>query len=177
MTTATSSYVEIATKLPPDSVLNYARFVDSLITVIRLRLRMNIRSFGSATMRKEKKEKANEPDACFYVQSAPLIGNRIDVDFATDPPPDIAVEIDIHHDSTDKFSIYAGLGVNEIWRYDGKDLSIHQLQGDHYIDVENSIALAMLSRRTLTHFLNRLPTDGESAVLFAFDEWLRDNAG
>ncbi|MEJ7710014.1 MAG: Uma2 family endonuclease [Pyrinomonadaceae bacterium] len=60
---------------------------------------------------KEKRRKGLEPDACFYVQSAPLIGNRMQLDFTTDPPPDIAVEIDIHHGSISKFPIYAALGV------------------------------------------------------------------
>src|SRR5436190_15712806 len=77
----------------------YASFISSLTTVIKLRLRIDILAFGSATMRKRKRKKGNEPDGCFYVQSAPLIGNRIQLDFEIDPPPDIAVEIDIHHDS------------------------------------------------------------------------------
>src|SRR5437867_3143699 len=80
----------------------YAQFINSLIAGIRLRLRMNILAFGSATMRKRKRRKGNEPDACFYVQSASLIGNRVQLDFESDPPPDIAVEIDVHHDSRSK---------------------------------------------------------------------------
>ncbi len=97
----------------------YAMFINSLIAGLRLRLRLNILSFGSATMRKRRRSKGNEPDACFYVQTASLIGNKIQLEFETDPPPDIAVEIDVHHDSRSKFSIYLGLRVPEIWRYDG----------------------------------------------------------
>ena len=70
----------------------YAIFINSLIAGIRLRLRMDILAFGSATMRKRKHSKGNEPDACFYVQTAALIGNKIQLDFETDPPPDIVVE-------------------------------------------------------------------------------------
>jgi Uma2 family endonuclease len=95
------------------------------------------------------------------------------IDFAADPPPDIVVEVDIHHDSRDKFSIYAALGVPEIWRYDGEELTIHQLRDDQYVSVENSLALPILSGRVLTDFLARLSTDGESQTLVAFDEWLQ----
>ncbi|MEW6208880.1 MAG: Uma2 family endonuclease [Acidobacteriota bacterium] len=214
MTTATSSYYEIATQLPPDSIVtfrdvgweeyeelieqlgeasghrvsfdegtlkimtlspeheSYAQFFESLITVIRLRLRLNIRSFGSATMRKKKKKKANEPDACFYVQTASVIGNKMHIDFSVDPPPDIVVEVDIHHDSLEKFPIYVALGVPEIWRYDGKRLTIHHLEGDEYVIVEQSIALPLLSSGVLTEFLDRLSKEGESPALIAFDEWL-----
>src|SRR5580704_17721378 len=53
----------------------YARFLEGLMTAIRLRLHINILSFGSETMRKRGQRKGNEPDACFYVQNAYRIGN------------------------------------------------------------------------------------------------------
>src|SRR5262245_12066064 len=34
---------------------NYARFIEKLVTILSLRKRINIRSFGGATMRKKKK--------------------------------------------------------------------------------------------------------------------------
>lgn len=160
----------------------YATFINSLITAIRLRLRLNILSFGSATMRKRRRSKGNEPDACFYVQTASLIGNKIQLDFETDPAPDIAVEIDVHHDSRSKFPIYAGLGVPEIWRYDGEVLSIYQLVGDadsgegSYIGRDKSIALPMLTAQMLAEMLERMRTDGELDALLAFDEWLQAQA-
>ncbi|MCI0387435.1 MAG: Uma2 family endonuclease [Acidobacteria bacterium] len=152
---------------------NYVRFFESLITAVRLRLRINIRSFGSATMKKRKKSKGNEPDACFYVQSAVLIGNRIQLDFAVDPPPDIAVEVDLYHDSMNKLPIYAALGVSEVWRYDGQKLTIHLLQEEHYIEAEASPALPLLTGELLTGYLNRLREEGEFQSLLAFDEWLQ----
>src|SRR5215470_1294854 len=39
----------------------YVRFVESLMTAIRLRLHINILSFGSTTMRKKRERKGNEP--------------------------------------------------------------------------------------------------------------------
>ena len=152
---------------------SYAAFITLLVGHLSFRLRINIRFFGSATMRSKKKERGNEPDACFYVQSAPAIGNRLQIDFAVDSPPDVVVEVDIHHDSRDKFSIYAALGVPEIWRYDGQELIIYHLQEDQYVNVESSLALPMLSSAALTDFLDRLPKDGESQTLVAFDEWLQ----
>lgn len=152
---------------------NYVRFFEALITTIRLRQRINILSFGSATMRKSKKRKGKEPDACFYVQSAAALGNRIHLDFETDPPPDIVVEVDVHHTSRDMFSIYAGLGVPEIWHYDGLALTIYQLEDGAYAEVAVSPALEMLTSQVLTDFLNRMRTEGEFQTLLAFDEWLQ----
>jgi len=156
---------------------NYAWFIGSLVGAIGLRLRINIRFFGSTTMKQRKSAKGAEPDACFYVQSAGLIGNRMQLDFATDPPPDIAVEIDIHHGSISKFPIYAALGVPEIWHYDGTQLRIHLLKQDEYILVSASQALPMLTGDILTDFLTRLRDEGEFQTILAFDEWLRTQAG
>jgi Uma2 family endonuclease len=151
----------------------YARFIEKMMTAMSLRLRLVILSFGSATMKKRRAEKGNEPDACFYVQTAPAIGNRIQLDFAIDPPPDIAVEVDVHHDSDDKFAIYAGLGVPEIWLFDRTKLTIYLLQHGQYVESDTSRALPMLSSRVLTDFLRRLPVEGEFQALLAFDEWLQ----
>ena len=157
----------------------YADFIKSLIAGVRLRLRLNILSFGSATMRKRKRGKGKEPDACFYVQTASLIGHRVQLDFETDPPPDIAVEIDVHHDSRSSFSIYAALGVPEIWRYDGEVLTIYHLPRDAqsealaYVEQDTSVALPMLTAQLLTKMLDRMRKNGELDALLAFDEWLQ----
>jgi len=102
-----------------------------------------------------------------------VIGHRIHIDFEIDPPPDIAVEIDVHHDSRDKFSIYAGLGVPEIWRFDERTLTIHVLEEDRYEEAAVSRALPMLTSQILTEALTSLPDKGEFQALVAFDEWLQ----
>ncbi len=151
----------------------YARFIEGLIGAIRLRLHINIVSFGSATMRKRRDSKGNEPDACFYVQTAAAIGHRIELDFTVDPPPGVVVEVDIHHDSTDDYPIYAALGVPEIWRYDGGEATILHLQGNEYVEAETSLALPMITSAILTEYLMRLRQEGEFAAIVAFDEWLQ----
>lgn len=152
---------------------NYATLIEALVGIIRLRKRMNIRFFGSSTMRKKKKRKGIEPDACFYVQTADALGNRIDLDFEKDPPPDVAVEVDVTRHSISKFGIYAGLGVPEVWIYDGKELKIYLLEADEYVSVNESQALPMLSGPVLTKFLSQLREEGELQAILAFDEWLQ----
>ena len=157
----------------------YSDFIKSLIAGIRLRLRLNILSFGSATMRKRKRSAGHEPDSCFYVQTASLIGNRVQLDFETDPPPDIVVEIDVHHDSRSRFPIYAALDVGEIWRYHAGVMTIYQLTratesgGSAYVERESSSALPMLSAQLLTEMFERMRNEGELNALLAFDEWLQ----
>ncbi len=151
----------------------YAVFFNRLVSALSLRLHINILFFGSATMRKREKSKGNEPDASFYVQTAAKIGNRIHRDLAVDPPPDVVVEVDIHHDSRDNYPVYAALGVPEIWRYYGQEMTIYHLQEADYVSAETSRALPMLGSRVLTEYLKRMQQDGEFNAILAFDEWLQ----
>lgn len=151
----------------------FADFVKSLVGCIRLRLRINVLFFGSATMRKRKKSKGNEPDASFYVQTADAIGNRIHLDMESDPPPDVVLEVDIHHDSRENYPIYAALGVPEIWRYDGQEVTIYRLERDGYVSAEISKALPVLTPNVLTEYLMRMQRDGEFKAILDFDEWLQ----
>lgn len=157
----------------------YSEFIKSLVASLRVRLRLNILAFGSATMRKPKRSAGHEPDSSFYVQSAALIGNRIDVDFETDPPPDVVVEIDVHHDSRSRFRMYARLGIPEIWRYDGREMTIYLLENEaleskaRYIEHDTSAALPMLTAQLLSGMLERMRNEGELTALLAFEEWLQ----
>jgi Uma2 family endonuclease len=151
----------------------YADFIKRMMSVLSLRLRLKILFSGSTTMRKKKKSKGIEPDAGFYVQTAPVVGARLDLNFEVDPPPDIAVEVDIHHASTKSDSIYAALGVSEIWRYDGVEATILHLQENNYVEVEASPALPMITSAILTEYLNRLRQEDDFAAITAFDEWLQ----
>ena len=151
----------------------YAEFIDRMVSLLSVRFRINIRFFGRATMKLRKLRKGLEPDACFYVQSADALGKRIERDLEQDPPPDVAVEIDVHHDSRPKLSIYAALGVPELWRFDGTALSINLLKEGGYVEAEQGVALPLLTAGVLTDFLNRLRDQGELDAILAFDEWLK----
>lgn len=152
---------------------SYVRLLERMIGNFIVRRRVEILSFGSATIKKSRLMQGAEPDACFYVQTAAQIGNRIQLDFSVDPPPDVVVEIDLHHESTYKIPIYAALGVSEIWRYDGEKLEILKLTGGEYIQKDRSDALPILSAAVLTDFLNRTRTESQPKILFAFEDWLK----
>ena len=44
------------------------------------------------------------------------------LDLAIDPPPDLAVEVDITSSVLNRMEIYASLGIPEVWRCDGQVL-------------------------------------------------------
>jgi Uma2 family endonuclease len=152
---------------------SYAELIKQLVGLLSLRLRIRVLHFGSATMKTKHQGKGSEPDACFYVQNAHLIGGKKQLDFSNDPPPDVIVEVDLHHESLSKFPIYAALKVPEIWRYDGQTLTIYYLQQDHYVSIESSRALPLLTSSTLTGFLSRGQHEDQYETLLAFESWLQ----
>ena len=151
----------------------YSTLIGRIVGQLSLLLRIKVLFYGSVTIKKQRKQKGVEPDACFYVQNATLVGTKDEIDFNVDPPPDVVVKVDLHHESLSKFPIYADLGVPEIWRYDGKALTMHHLRDGEYVASEASLSLPVLTSGVLTEFLARSPKQDQYDILLAFEEWLK----
>ncbi|HEV7472644.1 MAG TPA: Uma2 family endonuclease [Pyrinomonadaceae bacterium] len=155
----------------------FVRTIERMVDLVSLRLRIKVLFYGSATMKQRHDKKAAEPDACFYVEKAELVGTKDEFDLTTDPPPDVVVEIDLHHDSSSKLPIYAALGVPEIWRYEGQVLTIHRLSEGKYVATEGSESLPLFTGAVLTEFLRRIPKQDQYDILLAFEAWLKAKQG
>jgi Uma2 family endonuclease len=130
-------------------------------------------SRGSTTFKEKQLEQGAEPDTCFYIGNASRIIGKGIIDLSSDPPPDIIVEIDVSHRSTGKFTFYAAIGVPEIWRYDERRMQILHLEEQHYIETLESRFLTSVTAQVLTDILEQSKTEGQSAALNSFREWLR----
>lgn len=149
----------------------------SLFTVILLERDVQIASFGSTTWKRKKFKKGLEPDECFYIQHEPQVRGRDDLDLKRDPPPDLAIEVDITHHPMDRLAIYAALGVNEVWRFDGERVVFLKLQADRsYLPIDVSDAWPWLSADVVNDHLAMYEKAGERGVVLAFREWLRAHA-
>ena len=96
-------------------------------------LEIDISGVGSTTLQLEVEDRGLEPDECYYIQNESRVRNEEDLDLTRDPPPDLAIEVDITRSSLDRAGIYASLRIPEIWRYDGKTLRIYRLaRKGHY---------------------------------------------
>lgn len=124
--------------------------------------------YGHATWQLKPALKAVEADACFYISNAPRV-RKDDVSLERgDPPPDIAIEIDLTTDSKRKFSIYSGLGVPEVWRYDGKVFHFYELRSGKYVEIPGSLSLQGLTSQVLTEAfeISRAKGQQEAVKLF-----------
>lgn len=102
---------------------NFGNFIIALAE----ELGIEVRSAGSTTLKRKILKRGIEPDTCYYIQNELAIRGKQTLDLETDPPPDLAIEIDITSSSVNKLGIYSALGVTELWRYDGQNLKFYQL--------------------------------------------------
>ncbi len=152
------------------------RTLASLVEVVAEETTVDFRNVGSMTFKRRDLERGFEPDSCFYIQNEPRVSGRVQIDLASDPPPDLLLEIDIANSSLNKMPIYAQIGVPEVWRDDGERIIILLLHRGEYRSVATSAALPILTSDVLTHFVAQSKTLKRIAWLHAVRVWVRGQA-
>src|SRR5712691_6637300 len=145
--------LEIMSPLPEHG--EFAEVVQDIAREITRELGVKLEARGSMTIRSAWQAKGAEPDTCFYVQNAARIIGKRSLDFNTDPPPDIVVEIDLTNVSQPKFPIYAALRVPEIWRYDGSQAYFYHFAGEQYVETSHSRSFPFLTSAVLAQFIEQ----------------------
>lgn len=153
---------------------NDNRLVEVLIGVLVEELDLEIKRTGSVTCKREDLERGVEPDSCYYIQHEAIVRNKDKIDFDNDPPPDLVIEIEYTHSALPKLSLYASLGVPELWRYNGNELSIYQLKGDEYEQTQLSPTFSPIRVAEIPRFLRSSKQIGEVKMTKAFRQWVRE---
>ena len=146
---------------------NLKHVIATLVELLAGEFEIDIEGAASTTFQREDLAQGFEPDACFYIQQAARIRGQKQIDLETDPPPELVIEIDITHPSLNKFPIFAGLGIPEVWRYHKQALIILRLEGNTYRAQEASEIFLGLTSVALT----RLIADSQQIKR---TEWLRN---
>jgi Uma2 family endonuclease len=146
--------------------------IGDLIKALLEELDIEFRSLGSTTF-KQPPDKGIEPDQCFYIQNEAMIRGKKRIDLSLDPPPDLAIEIDIT--SRTYPTIYEALKVPELWQFDSGELHINVLQAGRYTELsESSIFPNLALKSVIPRFLKESKTLGRNRVLKAFRQWVRE---
>jgi Uma2 family endonuclease len=95
---------------------------------------------------------------------------------AIDPPPDLAIEIDVTSSSLNRLGIYAALGIPEVWRYDGNSLRVLALQSDGgYTQVSGSMAFPMIPMSELSSRLANRNEKDDLTWALDFRRWIQES--
>jgi Uma2 family endonuclease len=163
--------VEIMTPLLPHEGSN--RSIERFIVILFEELDINFRAAGSLTLTRDDLERGSEPDSSYYIQNERLVRSKENIDLATDPPPDLVLEIEYSRSAIDKLLLYAAMGVPEFWRYRGGVLRIYTLNNGEYVEVKASPSFPGIAVTEIPRFIQQSRDDGELAVNRAFRAWVR----
>jgi Uma2 family endonuclease len=101
-----------------------------LLMALALELPLSFKSMAQTTFRRRDQDRGLEPDDCYYFGSMSRVVDWNTLNLDRDPPPDLALEVDITRSCLDRMGVYAGIGVPEVWRFDGEAWHIHLLGED-----------------------------------------------
>ncbi|BAY22466.1 hypothetical protein NIES2100_22290 [Calothrix sp. NIES-2100] len=163
--------LEIMAPLPEHEVAKV--IIGDLVKALLEELDIEFWSLGSTTFDQEKMDAGVEPDDCFYIQNEAAVRGKDRIDLSVDPPPDLAIEIDIT--SRTRFNNYEVLGVPELWRSQGNKLEINvMINGKYVTSTASAIFPNFPITQVIPEYLMRSKTEGRNAAMRAFRSWVRE---
>jgi Uma2 family endonuclease len=166
--------LEIMTLAPEHERLKH--LLRRMLESIAEELGIALAGFGSMTCRRKSKRRGLEPDECYWISNEASVRGKDRIDLRRDPPPDLAIEVDVTHSSLDRLSIYAGLGVREVWRLEEQSLTIYVLQeNSKYLPLDSSSTFHGLKSADLMTFLALRSQEDETSIVRRCREWTRKN--
>jgi Uma2 family endonuclease len=165
-------WLEIMVPLPEHE--KDKELLGDLVKILLEILQIDFEPFGSTTLKNERMRQAVEPDTSFYIQNQGAVIGKNRIDLNIDPPPDLAIEIDIT--SRTRFENYEILGVPELWRYKQQGLEIFLLEEDKYIKSQSSPNFPNIPIvELMNEYVQQCLTIGRSQTMRNFRNWIKDN--
>jgi Uma2 family endonuclease len=96
--------------------------IADLIKILLNEMDITYEPYGSTTFKNRNMAQGIETDDCFYIKNADRMIGKTKVDLEIDPPPDLAIEVDVT--SKTQLSVCQGLRVPELWRCENNKLRI-----------------------------------------------------
>lgn len=147
-----------------------------LVQVLTEELDMTCRSTGSTTWRRKAKKKCLEADQSYYLTSASRVRGKREVDLAIDPPPDLAIDVENTASAVDQLGIYAALGIPEVWRFDGEQLTIHSLRANgQHSEQSQSQFFSQQATAKMVEWIGKCDESDEIVWVKEFRRWVREN--
>ncbi len=146
--------------------------IGDLLKALMEELDIEFWSLGSTTFKNELMSQGIEPDDCFYIENEAKVRGKERLDLTVEPPPDLALEIDVT--SRTHTNIYASLGVGELWRFEKGKLQIYVLENNKYIESKFSPHFPNLPlTEIIPEYRDRYQTIGINQTMKAFRNWVR----
>lgn len=163
--------LEIMTPLPEHEVNKV--YISNFVEILLEELDIEFCPLGSTTFKNQEMFKGIEPDSCFYIKNELAVRGKNRLDLTIDPPPDLALEVDITNRSHP--DIYQSLGVTELWRYQKSQLEILLLVDGKYVESSTSGNFPDFPLvEIIPQYLAKCRTEGRNKGIKAFRSWVKE---
>ncbi|HZN66533.1 MAG TPA: Uma2 family endonuclease [Tepidisphaeraceae bacterium] len=149
--------------------------LDKLLWILAEELDVPLESMGSFTLKKRNVKRGLEPDRCYYTRNADAVRGKRRIDLQKDPPPDLAVEIEVSRRLLDRIGIYRELRVPEVWCYDGSRLRVLRLGRTGYKEADRSPTFPNLPLAEVHRLLTAAWETAEHTWTRNVRAWVRHN--
>jgi len=145
-----------------------------LVRILAREFHIAVMPMGSTTWSREEMDKGLEADESFYLGDLERVRDPDHVDLDVDPPPDLAIEIEITRSALDRVGIYGALRVPELWRFNGRTLRVLLRQEDgSYRESPSSGVFPRVPMDEVARFAAQDGIRDENAYLDHFTAWVR----
>jgi Uma2 family endonuclease len=168
--------LELMTTSPRHEI--YKKWLSRFLDVLAEELEQPKATAGNMTFQNQALDCGLEADDCFWIEHEPQMRTKLDWDADNDPPPDLALEIEISRNILNRLAIYSALKIGEVWRFDGTLLRILRLQPDGtYQEVAESHCFSGFPVQELARFLALAGTTDDLTIIRQFRTWVRQVLG
>ncbi len=154
----------------------WKKLIARLFEAAAMGFRTAVVACGNLTLSRADLDRALEPDECYYVQNAATVSDVRELDFATDPPPDLFIEIEVSRTVMDRLELCGKMKIPEVWRYDGATFRILVRSGNTYIEALTSLAFPKLTANVLSGYLARQGSVDDTTLCNEILEWARSQS-
>jgi len=88
---------------------NQAHLLGRFIVVLTEEFGLPVKGGKSTTFRRRGRQRGLEPDECYWITHEAAVRGKDRINLRTDPPPDVALEVDVTRSSLNRLAIYAKL--------------------------------------------------------------------
>jgi Uma2 family endonuclease len=144
------------------------------VVVLTEELALPIKAGRSTTFRRRQMRRGLEPDNSWWIAREPQVRGKRRIDLRVDPPPDLALEVDVTRRTLNRMSIYARLRVPEVWRLNARGLTFQTLQANgRYAEQTHSLTFPLFTPADLMAFMGLRSQHDENEVVRQFRVFVR----
>jgi Uma2 family endonuclease len=144
-----------------------SNLLTDLVKILLKKQNQDWHCFDAITL-KRPEVRGIEPDTCFWIANRLAIVGKAKLDLEVDPPPDLAIEIDVT--SLTQPEDYVDIKAPELWIYRNQKLLIYLWNGNSYdTSLVSQIFPTVPVVQLLPHYVEMAWNRGDSVAIRAFE--------